>query len=291
MSKMLNMQLSSAGGTTAAINAIWSNNIASTGVPGQDPANPPFNATRSQFIPLDTNLGLVTVRATAPPGVTARSQSSRIKKNSNTQLGGDIVYTDPAFDATVNIAATLPGVGTGSNAAIDATKQYRSSWPSASNASATEYWAYSYEVASFPNVSWYVMSIADIATSTFAATDTYAHVQGQQFSNAFTPLSGFQAPWPIAGTIQYCSVVWANLSAGTSVEIALQKGSTLGSAADTAILFACSATSPTSNFQSILDTTTQVAVIAGEMLNWRIKRTAGTGTTGSFCVAFGFTAN
>lgn len=288
----LAIQTQGVGGTSGGIQTIFTHNNASTGTPGSDPGDPPFNAVLNQFVPFDTVIKNVSIKASGAPGPIGRDQNFRIKSNTDSNVSPIMTYTDPGVDVSTLVNGTLPGLLTSSDAAIQSTRCYVTGWPNQNNNNlATAYLAYEYEVSPHTKVCWYICGIAVGTASTFSGSDTYAHIVAQGFSSGNTVLRPNQGYFPIGGTVQYCALVWNSLTAGTSVEVALQKGSSLGSSSDTAILFNASATSPTANLQAVVDNTTQVAITAGDLLNWRIKRTAGAGTTGGFCAIFGFTAS
>lgn len=238
------------------------------------------------FNPLDTLIKNTILRSNAAPGV-GKSYQYIMRKNLTTpvDLTSILTMSDTATFVESDVEATLPAVvNMDTNAGIQAAGNFMNEGSSGSPSLSTGFYAFEYQVPSQLGVSFYMVG-NDFTTFSFSGTQTYFPVLG--VASPQSSRSKAQIPWPSAGTLQYISIVWKGLSSGTTVQVAVESNSTLGTGTDLMGPFTLGSTSPTSNYQSIVDGTTG-AVNLGDFLNWRIVRTAGTGSSINAIFTLGF---
>jgi hypothetical protein len=91
-----------------------------------------------------------------------------------------------------------------------------------------------------------------------------------------------QTPWPVTGKFKNFYVQWNQLASGNTASVVLRKNG-----ADTALAFNLTGIGGFT-LQSITDSTTQIPVSIGDLVNWKVVRTSGTGTQISLYISYGF---
>jgi hypothetical protein len=233
------------------------------------------------FTPVDLLIKHVVRKLNVAPGA-GKSVSFHTKKGNNVELIPTLTISDTAVDVASDPEVTAPAIDPTSNATIVATQNYINEWGTNAPAASESIYAFEYEYVAFPAMSFYHAGI-DFGTCSFGASDSFAPFGFLNTNSAETTEDHVKVPFPLTGTFKRIVVAWKGLAASTTVEVCLRKNGV-----DTAFLFTLAATSPTSNWQATVDTTTTLAVTAGDKLDWRIKRTAGAGTSFNIIIGLGF---
>lgn len=279
------------GPNAQSVTSIWTPNAASSGIPGTDPSNAPFNARQYNWVPLQTTIKSWLLRTTVAPGA-AKTANYRFHYGADQILSAiqQIVGAGSTEVSNV-IEADVPALDPTSDSTILDTIHYLTGWPStAGNALGSGYPAIEYAIASNPELAWYICNFGSTgASADFGASNQYSGIVDQAIQAA----QNTQAPWqirmPIKGKLKYAFAVWRGFTSTTTVQAAIQKGAR-GAGVDTALIFNMIGATTTTPYQADIDEMTVVSVNAGDYLNWRLQRTAGAATTGSILLGVGFAA-
>lgn len=184
---------------------------------------------------------------------------------------------------------TFPQINVTSGTTIDSTVHYLTSWISGGTGSPNIFLKNQYEVPGYPRLSWCVGG-STFGSISISSSDNYVYMTSIQDD---TNQSAVQNAWSSTGTIQYFCVA-GTIATGTTVEFALQKKTPahpadFGGGVDTAFSYVLVGAGGSTRI-GIHDTTTSVPVTAGDLLNIRLRRIAGTATTATLQWTFGFTS-
>lgn len=277
------------GANAQGAQAIWTTNAATSGVPGTDPSD--GGLRWPQWVPLDTTVKSWFLRTQNAPGAT-KTVNYRFHYGANQNISTIQQITGAASQEVSNtIEADWPALDPTSDSTLQATWHYFTGWPSTSgNAGGAGCMAIEYLCAANPELAWYIIGVATtIAAGSFGGSDQYSGITDQAISSAQNTQTPWQTRMPIKGRLKYCFAVWRGYTSTTTVEACVQKG-TRGGGVDTAMLHTMMGATTTTEYQGLIDSSTEVVVAQGDYLNWRLKRTAGAATTGQFCLGFGFAA-
>lgn len=238
----------------------------------------------ANWVPLETLLKTINRKVTA--ALTAGSSiSHRYKKDTNVAVSGIETITAPATIVTDAVEGLLPAIDPASAVTVAATLNNINEWPSTAPTPGvgTCYYGHQYEVPSNPRVSWYSNG-SDFSAGSFGASVVYAAVGEESFVSSSTVQARRQVPWPLAGTFQHVAISWAGLDVGTTIQMCLQKNGV-----DTALVFNLSGAGVTR--QGLLNVVLSAHFDAGDLVNWRLTRTAGSDTTATLSWTIGFRAD
>jgi hypothetical protein len=221
----------------------------------------------------------------------AKDTNFRIKKNQTTPANLTGIQTIAgATDTfvTSDVEAILPALNTTSNATILTTVNFLTEWTTGAPTGGNAFYAFEYQVqgVGHSRVSFYNVG-SDFGSKTIGAAAQYMPIMGSGIQSTTQSLR--KMLWPISGNFQFLAIAWKSLTAATTAELTLERSTTL--AGPTATLmgpFSMSAASPTGNWQGTIDTSSTLAISAGEFVNWKLIRTAGTGTSIQIMICLGF---
>lgn len=250
------------------------------GIAGSEPGAGEFTAGRL-VVPVSLLLKNAVLKLSVAPGA-GKTIAYRFKDNNNTSLSTELDIADAATFIASDIEASVPALTPSTNLTIQATMNYINTWIPTANTPATSrgIFATEYQYLSDTSVSFYCAG-SDLLSCSFNASNSFGTFNFINIT-AGTVEDVVQSPFPFTGTLRRIALAWSGLSAGTSALFVLRKNGV-----DTAFSFTLTATAPTSNWQAVVDTVINVPVTAGDLLSWRIIRTAGAGGGVNILVGLG----
>jgi hypothetical protein len=239
--------------------------------------------------PFDILLKNISRNLQVAPGGLATC-NHRIKKNQSSpvNLTGIQTISGASTSVTNDVEATLPALDNTSNTTILQTVNFMTEWTTNAPAAGNAFYAFEYQVqgVGHSRVSFYHIG-SDFGGSKTISPTQFMPPMGQGLQG--TTQSARKVMWPVSGNFQYIAIAWKSLTAGTTAALTLERSTTLAGATATSLgPFSMSAASPTGNWQGTIDTSSTLAISAGEFVNWKIERTAGTGTSIQLMVCLGF---
>jgi hypothetical protein len=275
------------GSNDVGSQAVFTQNAAAVGIDNVDPSDPPTNRREHSWVPFQVTLLQSAFRVSVAPG-SGRSQLYRVHRGAGDSIGEIQTLADPATTVVTDLSleSQIPPLDPTDDTSIRDTWHYLTFWvPTGGNAAGNGIRAYEYATPDHPDVNWYVCAVGgDSATASFTATGdgAYAAIVDQSIVSTSTTQAAKQIPLP-AGTIRFPYAVWRGWTDTSTIEAVLQQNGV-----DTAIAFTMVGGATSTPYQAEIDSDTTLEVADGDVLNWRIKRTAGAATTGSVCLGLGF---
>ena len=136
------------------------------------------------------------------------------------------------------------------------------------------------EVDGNPDLGLYAFGSGGLSQVTISASDRWGAIVGTNSSEVSEAAA--QMPWPATGKFKDFLATWGNFTLNDTVQIALRVNG-----ADTKVF---NLTGAGTAFQAQSDTSTEVEIEEGDLVNWRLIRTSGTDTGLHFIITFGFTS-
>lgn len=233
------------------------------------------------WTPRAININRITVFQNVAPGAGAQKHI-RLKSGNNISETAAITISGLAVEADVSFspgAVQLPAVDITSDTTLTNTQNYYNEWVDGANPSGTSNIGVAAEIDGNPDISYYAYGQPGTGGITIGASDRWSHIVGADSGEASEAAA--QTPWPVTGKFKDFSVVWENLTAANEADFALRING-----AD-AIVFSIDGAGGTK--QGMVDLVSEIDVEEGDLVNWRVLRTAGADTTVSIIITFGFT--
>lgn len=218
------------------------------------------------------------------------SVSHRLKQGDNVPLTVTDTINNPATSITTDHDIDIPAVDLTNDASIRNTWVYLNYWDSNAN-QVDSFIGMKLECPTLPRTSWICGGSDNTDSSGFSEVLTIQYAQptfwtvsgslapGPEDTNQFFK----QVPWAGLGEFGHFVFAFKDIAVGTVFRLALQKNGV-----DTALSIDTNATG--ASWAGIYDSATVVPVNPGDLLNWKIERIAGAGTSLKILYALGFTS-
>jgi hypothetical protein len=243
------------------------------------------SAPYSFFAPRAITLVEATIARATAPGSGASNifrcyDGDQRSGGSSQQTGSDVTLSDPNTSVRSNITGSWPAATAGL-ADLDDDGHHVRYTVGGSPSSDESLVGLLYEDTADNAISYYGYGDYDFNIGSIAGAGVNGFFTFGMSDDGSTTEADVQLPWPTPGTFKNLGLSYAVQTGGADVTLVLRNGGV-----DTGLSKTLSDTS--GNQTVLLDTTTEVTVSAGDLLNWRFVRA----DTGLFrCVLLlGFTA-
>lgn len=212
------------------------------------------------------------VRGATPAGSTVRLEFYNGTEGSRTQTGADTDLTDPAVSARATVTGSWPAATLATAAGGDHVElSTPSGTPGADDMNA----AFSYTDDADPTIQYQGFGgrTQNLLSGVAAATNRFTTFGVGPSVNATE--ANVAVPWPLAGTFKHVALVYSGSTGNGVTTLVLRVNG-----ADSAITFALAETA--SVMTLVTNTVLTAAVVAGDLVNWRMSRD-GAGAGGFTC--------
>lgn len=216
---------------------------------------------------IKTGYAVVTTAPTGIQSYTYKWEVGGATSGGSFTLGAGVTQASGEHTTTLT-AATVADVGGGANAKRHNIDTDKNNTPPNQDSR----YSFEYEVPDNDNLVW-CQAANGADNITIAATNRFLTWNWADNVGVTTVEATTQIPWPVAGIFKYFYVL-PGITGGNTADFALRINGV------DALVFNTTGTT------AQVDTTTEVAVNAGDLVNWRYNRTSGAGTSCS-CLLFG----